>query len=1163
MSEAEDSPGRKRSPETRRRFWARPLFRHATRFVVLSGLLLLGAFALVLFAPISGGWVDPQLKSRWREATGIDVDYAGAELTLATGMVRVAAPRLIDPDSGDTLLQVESLEIRLDLISVARALVNRENRIQIRRIGLQGPLDLHLHERDGKFSLSPRLQRLRELVEARMKEAPDEDGFQADVEAIVLTGADLYLDRIGVEPLVHLAAIRETSLLTEFERGRKLPSHINLVGKLVGEGGSAGLTVQLEPDDEEEELRLKLRVNPLDSRKNLLSRLPVEFQTGPILAEGMLRRQAAGEWVLHAETSTPDVTLVGEGVHGVDHRIEQLVIGSSIHWRNEDKKLDLLSLNIAFKDGTAEAFGELQLQEPYAYTLELNDLELRGQAVALTERTFFGENRITTPDRGRLKARGEIGGKATRLKPESVLGEFALEDLTLSLPNLPEPVQSVALQAQITDTEVQVTEATALVQGLPLSVRGSMEGHPIEGRIDAARFDWRVSGELRGLNGLLAEQSRTADWKIGISGDVSGGGTIEVKNLELEHWGQMLEKADIGGRLVFNNAEVRTRHLRPPVKQVSGTLDFQKSKATLTELAGRIEDVDFELTGGLEGKDAFWREATLDAELDVRFGLGDIRRIFEWVNRTPPDLPSSSGDIHLTGRLRTPIDDPGLAVISGAVTGTDLRIQPEGPHLGGLIQLPDVEATLADHRLTLNRAVGKWGGVDVEVDGAFSTTGGRLDAKFVGDLVDFPELIPRQASRFDHLGGRVNLQTQVIVGRAAGAPELPSLVEVWREAGPPASADESPRRWQDAWTIDLNGEVRMDGVELLYEQMPETSHLTEIYGALKFNLEKTWSEEPVYLVPGIGAETAQTTVLIEYNWRDRPRLALAFDVNGSRVNLDHWIENWRKKKPRVRLDPTKPDRGLDFRLQVDAAADQIIYRGMEGRDLTGRLTVASPVKGQTILTWEDTRAKFKEGRARVKGRYERKDDRKTVSHDIEAENLEVADLTQAFLNKQGMISSGKISGSIHLEAASPAGEQLKDAPFQGGGRFEVRESRFVSNAIFRGVGQLLKLDSLFNDISFTRVEGNFKVVDDVVVLAKDDPVVFENPSALHPLSLTTSGRVGRGEDTDLLLSLQFFPIVGNIPLVGDIWKTLTGRIIRLTVRGSLDDPRVLPAPPVL
>lgn len=1147
----------------RRRSWPHRIFRNGLRLVVILSLLVALLLTLVSFTPLSGPWLERILKTRWEEATGLGIEFASADVILATGMVRLTTPSLFDPETRESLINLSACDVRIDVSSVLMALVDAENAIEISRIHAHGPLDLHFVEKQGRLGLSSRLQRMATLVSEKLKEEREGENRRVDIGSIMLTATDFHLDRIGENTITRLAAVKDSSLLTEFERGRSLPTHVNMVGKLVGEGGSTGISIHLSPNDEEEELGLKVRVNPVDSRTDLLGRLPMDFQTGELTAGGLLRRQGPGDWLLRAETSTPRVTLIGGGVHGVDHRFENALINTWIRWRNDTKKLELLELKFDSRDCTLDARGELQLAEPYDYVLDLKELELRGQAVALTERTFFGENRITTPDRGRLRAMGRVTGTATRIKPEAVDGEFSLEDLTLDLPNVPEPVQSVALKATISREALRIFEGQALVQGLPLFVKGEMLGRPMEGEIDSAIFEWNVAGELEGLNGLIGENVHDVDWRLGIRGDVSGGGTIEVTDLQLEHWGRILEKAKIQGRLVFNEAEVQIDPLNPLITNVSGMLEFDRNRAQLTGLSGQVEDLAFELTGGIEGREVFWREAQLDAQLDARFGLDDIPRIFAWVDRKPPDLPDTEGRVHITGRLQTPLNELERATLNGKARGTDVLIRPGSRHLGETIYLAAVEAEMDAHRITLNPARGTWGNVDVELEGSFSPQGGKATARLDGELAAFPDLIPLVGRRFDHLGGEISVFGEVSVARAEGADELLNLVEVWREAGPKEQAlttgSVEAGSWRDAWTLGVDGNVRIDGAQLLYEVMPESSLLTEVYGVLRFNENRCWSEEPVFLVPGLNAETSQTSVLISYPRDEGKKLALDFGLRASRVDLDDWITDWRDAPPRVKLeDPDNPRKHLDFSLHVDVEADQVGYKGLEGKDLTGTLRFHSPARHQSQLVWEDARAKFKQGNVRVNGRVERSGDDKVISHKIEAENIEVADVTQAFLNKQGMISSGTVSGNLHLEKAG------RDAPgYDGAGQFRVKGSRFISNAIFRSIGRVLKLDSLFNDISFTRIEGEFEVEDNVVFISKSDPVVFVNPSALHPLSLKASGIVGGETETDLQLALQFFPIVGNIPFVGDIWNALTGRIIRLNVRGELDNPKVSMGAPVV
>lgn len=1155
MSEAESSAGRPDRPEKRPRSWRRFFIRLFFRIFVALLLLLTTAVVYILFSPISNARLDSALKEAWLDGTGIRIDYTRAEVTVATGLVRVEEPTLLDPENGQALTSLAACDIRVDLWSVIRALTRKGEHAKVRRITLQGPLDLQFHEDRGQFELSPPLRRLVELIRSRLDEERPSDGVQADIESVMLSDVDFYLDRIGGEQVVRLGAVTNTFVLTEFQAGASLPKVVNLVGKLVGSGGSTGLSIQMSADESDEAMRLKVRVNPVDSRKDLLGRLPMDFQSGEIQATGLLSRQGPGDWILRAESSTPHLVLVGAGVQGVDHRVDDAMINTLVRWRNEAKKLDVLSLKVKTSDSLAEARGELGLEEPYPYHLELERLELRGQSVALAERVLFDENRITTPDRGMLRVVGQVDGRASVLKPESVQGEFSVEDLTLLLPNLPEPVQAVRLKARITPEEVQITEGGALVQGLPVFLKGAMKGRPLVGEIANAQFEWAVSGELAGLSGMLDGNAQTADWKVGIRGGVSGSGTIRVKQVKLGHWGQMLEKANIRGRLVFSDAEVRTDQLKPSIQKVRGTLDFDRNKATLKELSGEVEDVPFQMSGSIQGKDVFWKDAKLNVAMQAGFALEHLARYVEWVGRKAPDMPELSGRVQLTGRLQGPLDQLDEATVSGSLRGADVRFRPDGPHLGEVLHLPVVEAQLDKQQIRIESASGTWGETAVTLGGEISPQRGRLDVKLDGELAKVKPLFPKIGHEFEGLAGNVAIVSRFDLSRKPSTPQLKNLLDAWEEEQ--ARQKEGGDLESLAWDIQLTGEAKIDGGQMVHQQMPETARLSEIYGVLKFDLDKTWSEEPVFLKPSTQSETSQLMVVIGYPRDEKKNLLLDFKLRGSKLNVDDWVQNWRKRRP---WDPQSPPakRPLDLKISVDVVSDEVVYRGLEGTELTGTIGFESFGRRNRRLFWEDARARINGGSVLVNGQMVVDGDREVTTHQIEGTNLEVADVSAAFLKNSKMISSGRVSGTLNLTKPGSKG-----TPLDGSGHFDVTESRFISNAIFSGIGSLLKLDTLFKDISFTKVAGDFKVEKGVIMVDKGNPVIFENPSALHPLSLTVSGQIDAEQKADLLLSLQFFPLVGNIPIVGEIWDALTGRIVRLNVTGPLDDPWVLPAPPVL
>ena len=118
----------------------------------------------------------------------------------------------------------------------------------------------------------------------------------------------------------------------------------------------------------------------------------------------------------------------------------------------------------------------------------------------------------------------------------------------------------------------------------------------------------------------------------------------------------------------------------------------------------------------------------------------------------------------------------------------------------------------------------------------------------------------------------------------------------------------------------------------------------------------------------------------------------------------------------------------------------------------------------------------------------------------------------------------------------------------------------MSNPLFIQLGRILTLESLFNEISFSRIRGDFLVRDGAVHL-KD--MVFEPPLLIHPFSMTAQGQIGPGRSLDLELSLQVLSAVNRIPLVGEIWKRITGRILRYRVTNTLDDPKVSVLTPIL
>jgi hypothetical protein len=97
---------------------------------------------------------------------------------------------------------------------------------------------------------------------------------------------------------------------------------------------------------------------------------------------------------------------------------------------------------------------------------------------------------------------------------------------------------------------------------------------------------------------------------------------------------------------------------------------------------------------------------------------------------------------------------------------------------------------------------------------------------------------------------------------------------------------------------------------------------------------------------------------------------------------------------------------------------------------------------------------------------------------------------------------------------------------------------------------LLKLP-FFDNIVFSNIQGPFTVKGNQMISQRG--IDFKNPF----LNLKVTGAWGPDKKLDLVLRLEFVPVVGRIPLVGDVLgllNKLAGQVFRVAVRGTTDNP---------
>lgn len=1172
---AQRREARGRAKARKKRGPFRAFLRWALRLAVVSVLLLAFGVATLCYTPFSSDWADERLKREWLAATGLCLDFSRAEWTLARGAVRIDAPEVSDPQTSESLLSLASIEAAVDVRSALRAALSGEGDIRVTDLALAGPLEIFFEETKGRLSLDSKLDRLRQTLQSRFDDAPTSgaepvvvhsgSALRVRFEQASLTGLNATLIHSDEEGRRGVVMAQNVDLLAEFDGGAE-PKSVLCVGSLQGREGSAGFRLRLEPSLDRQEAKIDLTIDPFDSSKHLLAELPQAFRCSRAEAIGMLRRGEDGAWTLHSDANIPEVTLVGAGVGGADQTFRDGSLFSALEWSESEGAIKLTAGEFSSRDCSAKAQGRIEFAKPHQYQLSVESFVLRGESLALVERSFFKENYISKPAEAVVELRGEIRGRWGESFPDSETLEYSLRDIAVALPDLPEPITNLRLSGKLTEKKLAVDEGYAVIQGIPFSVTGSFEGErPLAGKISRAQLKWQTAGEAAGISDLLANGGKGPAAQYRFKGGVAGAGTLRFKKLDFNDWEELIRAAEIEGKLSFEDAELGHDRFKRPIERLRGAVEYSGDRAILRNVSGEIDGAEFMIDGRVDGDGDFWVKPVADFALRL---TGDLARIPEYCalfgQKPPEDFPPLEGKAALACNLRGPLEEWRALELRGRLRVDNFALPfdaLESTEVGGTLRAPRLDLDLAPDRIRIDGLTAAWEGVNLRLDGSIGPNDGAFTAKADGPMIEFQKCVVDALDRFEMNEKTATATAEVkLLRKDREKKPMRRLAELIprSEAGPesaPANGDAKKPRFWERWEMDAHGEAWGAGCKFTHDSMP--APLEEIYGKVRFDMKHIWTPEPVPMRAGKNGEGLRATVDVAYPHDGKPWV-IDGRVVGEFVDLDEFIRAWRKADP-AKLKPPKPITDPDRQrvvIKVNVETDRFRYKGLEGKNLDGSVTYTFFNRHRGEIWWKDVKAEAKEGRVNVSGNYLILKAADTQAYDIQATDMDVADLLRAFfkLDKQGGIASGLATGRLVLRQ-----DEARGKGFDGEGEIKVRDSRFVSNAILGAVGRVLRIEALFGDISFPQIEGKFLIVDDGAVFEGENYFSLENPSLLHPLNIKVQGKLGPARALDLDLRLQFLSRVGGIPVVGAVWDIVnkfTGQILRYRVVGTLDNPEV-------
>lgn len=822
--------------------------------------------------------------------------------------------------------------------------------------------------------------------------------------------------------------------------------------------------------------------------------------------------------------------------------------------------------------------------------LAVGNLPREFQEVGLAWRTVgdgdvdgSGTLRFETPHGVRL---------TTALKRAQIDGGIRFRDAVIRDPRLPDRISRLYGRIRLRGNEARIEGLDAQLGGTRLFADGSLVGTESVWTSPTLTLSARVGGDLQTVRGQIVEAAKTAGVDLGglppalgsgeaaaqvrdfplalwrtrpiqatiklrdfattvtggslpsplhVAGDVDGRGTVRLSASQ----GLPVE---LDGQATIHKGRARGAGI-PPVGKVggkigwsNGTVRFEKFTAEL--LGGRVT-----VSGTVGGRPRPWVKPHGRLAVEVSTPLGNALAQAERRGIGPRrfGFTEFGGDATVKVNLDGPLADWRGLACTGRLDVDDFYTSFSVARVGGPLRIRHLGVELGEDRLSIEPLTGSFGNVALNAEGALKPGGGLLNLRLSGDLAEMKRRSPPGLEKFD-VGGSATIEHHQKIEPRPGFTPPRDWAGAIAYFGRLRDQKQGLAQLRQDWRWDFDGSIRMSKGEMTFWRMP--TPLRGITGMVYYTDGRLWSAEPLEVSPGVHSRNVRSTLEITWTHDRPPRGSLAFGLTGEHFSLDEWIGPWRQRwgtpkppPPDIPYDATlKPD--FTIRGTFRTASGQ--YKGVQCRDADGILSLDDFHGKPAMLRWYLSQASVYDGKADISGSvYSRR-----MNVKFETRKVELRPLVEALTKKQspGGLLSGNVTGRIEV-----AKDFRTDAPVTGKGQIHIEQSRLVSNAILRGLGGLLRLP-LLEDISFSSIHGPFTIADKRVASPN---LVFDNPI----INLKVSGSVGFDKTLDMKIAAQVLQIASSVPLVGtavDVLNELVGRVIRVQVRGTTENPKITP-----
>jgi hypothetical protein len=1071
---------------------------------------------LFYFFPVSGKYLDGKLSALLEKDCGRRVDVVGACVYFSRGLITIREITIYSDQENGQPFSMQG--ITLDFSPVA-VLLSQPGKWQ--NLHISFPMEIPFLIRDSRIVPGDEFNHMIPFLRTILAGAggKKDEGIRkvhVNLDAVSLSRSSYSDAKIILHPLIKMEKL---SLVFSFQEG--------LLGVVTSEGiirselqGDFRGLLTFHPDGTPDHLMLYFSHIFLSDKS-----VPApDFLFDAVNLKITEKMESMDEWLtLFHEISIDSLSMNIQGVNKTfqENRIQ---FKGATEFRGSNKFLQVSESKLSIDDSDMILEGGITLSGSYPFSLEMEQSPISNQTMNLLRSLLLPTGWDMTFQPQSLELFLEAYGELSHLKDTRILGSLRFAEVALRHREFPLPITGLKGLVTLNRSVINISGVTGRYGDGSISLEAHVSGSGDFSPPEKISLSWTTDLLIQDI--LMTIGDRIPMPEGSLEGDLVSTGTLELDMIHSDEY-TSFSLNSLGGFVEIRNGNLHLDRLPFDIRGIKGRLNIQNNSIESMRLSGSVLDANISIEGKIEGDAFFWEKPMFSGSIEYS---GDMEPL---IQAAPDSLENilrnleAKGTVDVKTRVTLPVLEPSRGSFSGRIRLSDGSFVPDHPSIQGHFKKMSADVRFVDRAIFFDRVTGEFSEMPFNVQGTLVQDRLQFGLESLVDLAVLREAIPPLSEDF-RASGTVELNCSA----SLPPPLLKSLLT------------NSPL--PDKSGLQISGTIRARDASFAYEDMP--ADLTHLNGliifsekGLKYDQMKCWcGESPDCAIDG------------EVVFEQRP-LLVRFQVQVPELFFTEWTGSWSSKDPSSSFFSTMKDlTSSSPTLEVDGAilANKIHFNRLEGDAFQAHFIYNFFPNAPNKFSFDNVNVKVYGGQARASGNMLFPTGTFYYGVEGETENMDLNPMLSALRGEEDNFT-GFLTSTVTL-----AGESGKPASIRSKIKFDVKQSRFISNVILTGLGKALH-SSLLDDITFSRIRGTVEILDDA---ARFQDVTFTSPL----VNLNASGSVDLHENVDIICYLAFDrKNIFSLPVfkqIAGILEYMGKAFLKFHITGTLQNPQVKTIP---